>query len=223
MIETARTSHRCDHPECHEEGKYPAPQSRDKLRDYYWFCLEHVREYNRKWDYYAGMKPEEIELALVSDMTWNRPSWVFGLAPGYAKEAARAYFGDDAATQTGTSQAGTPPNGNPSYFRAKFSDPFDLFRQASADRSYDREQESRQDQAPPGGRHGTELATKRALNFFGLVPPFSEASLKARFKQLVKIHHPDANLGDKAAEERLKQVIADYHLLRRLFHPLGAG
>ncbi|MCX8506165.1 MAG: molecular chaperone DnaJ [Alphaproteobacteria bacterium] len=215
---------RCDHPECGEEGKFPAPQSRQRLREYYWFCLDHVRDYNRKWDYYAGMKPEEIELELISDITWNRPSWAFGMAPGYAKHAARYYYAAEQADAQAEPYKAAKNRAHETY-GARFSDPFDLFRQAYGDGNYQRSQQKRQS-AETESEHTTrsrkppfEVEVKRALGFFDLVPPFSEADLKTRFKQLVKIHHPDANLGDKAAEERLKQVIADYHFLRQLYHP----
>ncbi|MFO1155475.1 MAG: DnaJ domain-containing protein [Rhodospirillales bacterium] len=36
------------------------------------------------------------------------------------------------------------------------------------------------------------------------------ADVKSRYKELVKRHHPDANGGDKAAEERFKQINAAY-------------
>jgi hypothetical protein len=38
--------------------------------------------------------------------------------------------------------------------------------------------------------------------------------IKARYKELVKRFHPDANGGDRGAEERLKQVIKAYSVLR---------
>jgi hypothetical protein len=38
--------------------------------------------------------------------------------------------------------------------------------------------------------------------------------IKARYKELVKRYHPDANGGDRGAEERLKQVIKAYGVLR---------
>lgn len=43
--------HKCDHPGCNKEGEFKAPKDRT-LKDYYWFCLEHVQEYNAKWNYY---------------------------------------------------------------------------------------------------------------------------------------------------------------------------
>lgn len=44
--------HICDHPGCHKAGEYRAPKDRN-LKEYYWFCLEHVQEYNAKWNYYG--------------------------------------------------------------------------------------------------------------------------------------------------------------------------
>ena len=45
--------HQCDHPGCKEKGEYRAPKD-SSLKDYYWFCLQHVQEYNAKWNYYSG-------------------------------------------------------------------------------------------------------------------------------------------------------------------------
>jgi hypothetical protein len=70
--------HGCDAPGCLAAGQYRAPKSRSNLREFHWFCLEHVREYNASWDYYQGMSPGEIEAQLRSDTSWQRPSWPLG-------------------------------------------------------------------------------------------------------------------------------------------------
>ena len=44
--------HVCDHEGCTKAGEYRAPKDRN-LKEYYWFCLEHVQEYNAKWNYYG--------------------------------------------------------------------------------------------------------------------------------------------------------------------------
>lgn len=51
---------KCDHLGCTKAGTCRAPKSRD-LNDYWWFCKEHAAEYNKNWNYYEGMSPEEIE------------------------------------------------------------------------------------------------------------------------------------------------------------------
>ena len=62
---------------CKEEGIYPAPKSRSALRDYIWFCLEHVREYNKSWNYYEGLQGAALEAEIRRATTWERPSWKF--------------------------------------------------------------------------------------------------------------------------------------------------
>jgi hypothetical protein len=51
---------KCDKPGCTKAGICRAPKSR-ALNDYWFFCREHAAEYNKNWNYYADMTPEEIE------------------------------------------------------------------------------------------------------------------------------------------------------------------
>lgn len=55
---------------------------------------------------------------------------------------------------------------------------------------------------------------EQALAIFNLEPPLSLAGLKARYKELVKLHHPDVHGGDRAAEERLKVINLAYTTLK---------
>lgn len=57
-------------------------------------------------------------------------------------------------------------------------------------------------------------AREQALAVFEIEPPFTLVRLKARYKTLVKLHHPDAHGGDKAAEERLKIINQAYATLK---------
>lgn len=76
--EQRTTSHTCDFPGCTEPAEYRAPKDRS-LRSHYWFCLKHVQEYNKKWDFLAGLSPEQIEAHLQNDVTWQRPTWKLGM------------------------------------------------------------------------------------------------------------------------------------------------
>jgi hypothetical protein len=67
----------CDSPDCGQPGEHRAPKSREQLRDYYWFCLEHVRAYNNAWNYYAGMSEDEVEGERRADTYWHRPTRPF--------------------------------------------------------------------------------------------------------------------------------------------------
>lgn len=55
---------------------------------------------------------------------------------------------------------------------------------------------------------------EQALAVFEIEPPFTPVRLKARYKALVKLHHPDAHGGDKAAEEKLKIINQAYATLK---------
>ena len=57
-------------------------------------------------------------------------------------------------------------------------------------------------------------AREQALAVFEIEPPFTMVHLKARYKTLVKLHHPDAHGGDKAAEEKLKIINQAYATLK---------
>ncbi|MBQ9236213.1 MAG: DnaJ domain-containing protein [Alphaproteobacteria bacterium] len=48
---SAGEHHTCDHAGCNKAGEYRAPKN-PRLKEYYWFCLEHVQEYNAHWNYY---------------------------------------------------------------------------------------------------------------------------------------------------------------------------
>jgi DnaJ-domain-containing protein 1 len=66
---------RCDRQGCTAEGLHRAPRSRHELNRYYWFCLEHVREYNLAWNYFEGMDEDAIEQSRRRDAVWQRPTW----------------------------------------------------------------------------------------------------------------------------------------------------
>jgi len=72
------SSRRCEHPGCAEAGQYRAPRSPETLDDYLWFCREHVREYNLKWNFFSGTTEEEFQAQIDRDRVWERPTKPFG-------------------------------------------------------------------------------------------------------------------------------------------------
>ncbi|MDP9195169.1 MAG: J domain-containing protein [Pseudomonadota bacterium] len=177
--DTASPVRCCDHPECVQAGEYRAPKSRDRLREYYWFCLDHVRAYNRAWDWYAGMSQEQVEAHIQLDMVWERPAWPLGswAAEGLLRERVFREFrsGDDAGFHSRKESAPDPA--------------------------------SRQEQ--------------KALSVLDLVRPVTFARIRARYLQLVKQHHPDANGGDTKTEEILKAVNEAYTFLKSVYGTSG--
>ncbi len=72
--EPESTGRPCDCTGCKKEGVYRAPRDRT-LKHFFWFCLEHVQEYNRNWNFYAGMSAEQIEQQIRLDQVGHRPTW----------------------------------------------------------------------------------------------------------------------------------------------------
>lgn len=85
----------CAWPGCGGEARYPAPRSRDDLRDYVHFCLDHVRAYNADWNYFAGMSMAEIDAFRHDDVTGHRPTWRIGarVRAAFVRGTARDPFG----------------------------------------------------------------------------------------------------------------------------------
>lgn len=174
---------RCQMPGCAGEGEHRAPKSRQQVSQYYWFCLEHVRQYNAAWNYYHDMSEAEIEAHIRHDTIWRRPTWRIGGGPRFVHAALRDEFGlfehDDGVAEA--EAAGRRRN----------------------------------------GRNGRVVLAgeMQALAVLDLVPPVTFAEIRKRYRKLVKRHHPDANGGDRAAEERLKLIIQAYTRLRTVYCP----
>jgi hypothetical protein len=72
--------------------------------------------------------------------------------------------------------------------------------------------------------HEAPSEMREPLATLGLSWPVTMAEVKTRYKELAKRHHPDANNGDRAAEERLKIINLAYAAVRsRLAEPRAAA
>lgn len=66
----------CDHPGCRRAATARAPKSRDMLNEHYWFCQPHAADYNRNWNFFAGMSEGEVRRRQEDEMmTGGRPTW----------------------------------------------------------------------------------------------------------------------------------------------------
>jgi hypothetical protein len=111
-FETSRRQ--CEHAGCTEAGQYRAPKSPDTLEDYYWFCKEHVREYNLKWNFFNGATEEEYMAQVDKDRVWERETKPFGKTTDEQRAWARLgvddphqVLGDNATRNPGRSITGT--------------------------------------------------------------------------------------------------------------------
>ena len=148
---------------------------------YHNFCLDHVREYNKGYNYFAGMADDDVVAYQRSAATGHRPTWKMGV-----EKPAGPAFADFNA------------------WRAAYAGPFGAFAEGASRRSANPEPRVR------------PLANLERKSFAALDLDGHErgAEIKARYKSLVKMLHPDANGGDRSSEDRLRQIIQAYHYLR---------
>lgn len=168
----------CDHVGCHAPATTRAPKSRNLPDDHYWFCVPHAAEYNRGWNFFAGMSEAEVAEQIARDQaTGGRPTWSF-------KTGARNR--EAAAT------------------RGEFQDPLGMFA----------EQQRRPGAAAPADRRLGKLE-RVALDDLDLDASADGPAIRARYLDLVKRCHPDANGGDRSSEGRLQKVIRAYKTLQK--------
>ncbi len=74
---TNTINHICEYEGCTKPATHRAPKNRN-LNEHYHFCLEHVTQYNKNWNFYQDLSPEEIEQHIKNDTTWQRPTWKLG-------------------------------------------------------------------------------------------------------------------------------------------------
>ncbi|MGR3662448.1 MAG: DnaJ domain-containing protein, partial [Paracoccaceae bacterium] len=88
-------------------GQYRAPKSPDILDDFFWFCKDHVREYNLKWNFFHGNTEEELAKQVDKDRVWERETKPFGKAGEEARAWSRLGI-DDPHQVLGTNATQNP-------------------------------------------------------------------------------------------------------------------
>jgi DnaJ domain len=176
----------CQWPGCDASATHRAPKGRLRAAEYWQFCLEHVREYNNSYNFFAGMSEDAVAQYQKDALTGHRPTWKMGSLGGKrATKRGRAKFRESGV---------------------EADDPFSLFGDASPRRP------SRA--RPPAEDRKIFNAQRRALDVLGLEADAQRADIKAKFKLLVKRHHPDANGGDRGSEDQLREIIQAYNYLK---------
>ena len=68
----------CEWRNCKEFGKFKAPAEKDNSKKFKLLCEDHIKLFNKSWDYFDGMSEDQILNFLKSDVTWHRPTQKFG-------------------------------------------------------------------------------------------------------------------------------------------------
>lgn len=172
----------CQWDGCNAPGTHRAPVGRVREGEYFRFCFDHVREYNKGFNYFSGLADTEIARFQKEALTGHRPTWKMGA----------------------NSQARTAPefaqrrSGAAGYYN-RVRDPFSAFG----------------DEPRTPRRRRLKALEAKAMETLGLGESSTGEEIKARYKELVKRHHPDANGGDRGSEERLRDVLQAYRVLKQ--------
>jgi len=176
----------CQWKGCSHPGTHRAPRGRGQ-EGYYRFCIDHVRQFNASYNYFDGMSNAEVEAFQKSAQTGHRPTWRMG----------------------GNTSTGDKPRADGARRYARFA------RFGAFDSHEILEDE------PPAGQRRAEIKRplkaleRRALDTLDLPETAGREDIKTRFKELVKRHHPDANGGDRASEDKLREIIQAYNYLKQ--------
>ena len=147
--------------------------------------MPHAGEYNRNWDYFAGMSEAEVRKVQEARLTGDRPTWEFK-ASRFSREAASF------SAKAGTGQG--------------YSDPFGMFGAAKARATAEAEASDR-------FRRMGKLERK-ALAELDLQDTADSTGIRTRYLELVKRCHPDTNGGDRSTEAKLQRVLKAYKTLK---------
>ncbi len=174
-IETS--SRPCEHAGCGKTGKFRAPKNKDNLEEFVWFCQEHIREYNKKWNFFENHSEEEFEEQVESDKVWGRDTKPFKKAINNARPSV-----EEAA-----------------YKRFGFDDPYEVLGENGTLNPAAGSSAIRTRRLPPTER--------KALEILDAKDSMSKAEIRKVYKSLVKAMHPDLNGGRRDDEERLAEVV----------------
>lgn len=184
----------CEWHGCDRKADHKAPRSPDEIRKWRWFCLEHVRAYNKQWNFFKGLSEDEIRERVETGNMWDRPTWTVGTNGKAPNAEARAKN-----FKPGESKPGR------NYGTGHRMDPFDLFEEGPGT-------ERAKGHFVPEER--LPKRTRKALAALNLDPGASLQDVKARYKEYLIRLHPDTNGGDRSKEDRLNRVIEAFNHLR---------
>ncbi len=177
----------CQWKGCANPGRHRAPMGRGREGEFYQFCMEHVRQYNASYNYFEGMSDTDIADFQKDAAIGHRPTWKFG---------------PDSETPGVSSGAGKRKKNGAG---GEAQDPHGFF--AWREKEAEKQKNVR--------RRGLKPLERKSLAALHLSEKASKDEIKARFKELVKQHHPDANGGDTGSEEKLREIIQAYNYLKQ--------
>ena len=75
----------CEWNKCNNLGEFKAPVEKDNSKKYRMLCLQHIKEFNKNWNYFSGMNDQQILEFIKSDMIWHKPTQSFSSSDNFFK------------------------------------------------------------------------------------------------------------------------------------------
>lgn len=191
--EAKNATRTCEWEGCDSPAPHRAPKSNKNEGEYLWFCQKHAREYNRSWNFFTDMSDDEVKEYQEATQHGGRPTWAMG-ANATKKDGTRA----------------APPPG----FKPGRSRPHDRGAQMKSKDAYGFIREGSAPEGSASSQRQIPKLQRQALETLDLPETAKMDDVRQRYKEMVKKFHPDANGGNRGAEDRLRQVINAYRTLR---------
>lgn len=176
---TAPTGPKCQWDGCEKSGTHRAPVGRDAEGLYLLFCLEHVKEYNKGYNYATDLSNPDTARYQREATTGDRQTWGTVVnQPSETPMPSTARSGSAKALNARKTAAQRLANGTESPVRK------------------------------------LKALEARAFDTLGLLPNATPQEIKSRYKQRLKMHHPDANEGNRTSEDALRASIEAHRILK---------
>lgn len=179
VTQSQPTGPKCQWDGCEKIGTHRAPVGRDAEGLYIFFCLEHVKEYNKGYNFSANLSDADIARYQKEAATGGRPTWGTGVHQA-----------------TESPLPATGPSGSAKALNARKSA---IQRKAQAANAQVRK---------------LKVLEAKAFETLGLEPDATPEEIRSRYKERLKMHHPDANQGNRNSEEDLRASIEAHKILK---------
>lgn len=152
---------------------------RDAEGLYLLFCLKHVKEYNKGYNYATDLSSPDIARYQREAMSGERQTW--GTVVSEPAEAPM-----------------------PSTARSGSAKALNARKTAAQRQAHMRDPQVRR----------LKALEARAFETLGLLPNATPQEIRSRYKEKLKMHHPDANEGSRASEDALRASIEAHKILK---------
>ena len=173
------TGPQCQWDGCAKTGSHRAPVGQEAEGLYLHFCMEHVKDYNRGYNFSSSLSSPEVAR--------------------YQREAAvgsRPTSGTSSIPKKDAPLPSTERSGSAKTINARKSAAQRLAEKAD------------------GQTRKLKVLEAKAFETLGLSPDATPAEIRSRYKERLKMLHPDVNEGNRSSEADLQASIEAHKILK---------